>query len=79
MILFQAIAFALVIGGAFVVVLTRRPERQIIALALYGALLSVLFTSLKAPDVALSELAVGTLIIPFIIFVTLAKMQDPDA
>lgn len=79
MILFQAIAFGLVIVGAFVVVLTRRPERQIISLAFYGALLAVLFTALKAPDVALSELAVGTLIIPFIIFVTLAKMRDPDA
>lgn len=79
MMLFQAIALALVLAGAVVVVLTRKPERQVIALGLYGSLLAVLFTALKAPDVALSELAVGTLIVPFIIFVTLAKMRDPNA
>lgn len=79
MILIQAIAFALVALGAVVVVVTRRPDRQVIVLALYGALLALLFTVLKAPDVALSEIAVGTLIVPFILFVTLAKMQDPNA
>lgn len=79
MIVLQAIAFALVALGALAVVLTTRPERQIIALAFYGGLLAVLFTVLKAPDVGLSEIAVGTLIVPFILFVTLAKMQDPNA
>lgn len=79
MIAIQAVAFALVALGAVAVVLTRKPDRQVIVLALYGALLALLFTVLKAPDVGLSEIAVGTLIVPFILLVTLAKMQDPNA
>lgn len=79
MILFQAIVLALVAAVATAVVLTRRPRMQIIVYALYGGLLAVAFASMKAPDVALSEIAVGSLIVPFILFVTLAKMQDPNA
>lgn len=79
MIILQAIAFALVAIGAAAVVLTRRPDRQIIVLSFYGSLLAVLFVALKAPDVAFSEIAVGTLVIPFILFVTLAKTRDRNA
>ena len=79
MIVLQAVAFALVALGALAVVLTRRPGRQILVFAVYGGVLSVLFTALKAPDVALSEIAVGMLVVPFVLFVTLAKMQDPNA
>ncbi len=76
MIVLQAIAFLFVAVGATVVVLTRDPLRQVLALALYGLLLSILFLFLQAPDVALSELAIGAAALPLILLVALAKMRE---
>ena len=76
MIVLQAAAFALVAVGATVVVLTRNPLRQLLAFALYGLLLTILFLLLQAPDVALSELAIGTAALPLILLVTLAKLRE---
>ena len=69
---FQAVAFLLVAAGATMVVLTRQPARQVIVLGVYGMLLTILFMALQAPDVALSELAVGTAALPLMLLVTLA-------
>lgn len=75
MIVLQATAFAFVAVGATVVVLTRDPLRQVLAFGLYGLLLTVLFLLLRAPDVALSELAIGSAALPLILLVTLAKLR----
>lgn len=56
---------------------SRRPERQVIVYSLYGLLLTLLFLIIRAPDVAFSELTVGSVAIPLTILVTLAKMRDP--
>lgn len=61
---------------AVVVVLTRDPLRQVLAFALYGLLLSILFLFLQAHDVALSELAIGTAALPLILLATLAKLHE---
>ncbi|HJS88008.1 MAG TPA: hydrogenase subunit MbhD domain-containing protein [Acetobacteraceae bacterium] len=71
-------SYILVAIGALMVVLTRRPERQVLVYSLYGLLLSLLFLVIRAPDVALSELAVGSVAIPLAILVTLSKMRDPE-
>lgn len=76
MIALQAAAFGLVAIGATVVVLTRDPLRQAFAFALYGLFLTILFLLLQAPDVALSELAIGTAALPLILLVTLAKLRE---
>lgn len=76
MIALQAAAFAFVAVGATVVVLTRDPLRQVLAFGLYGLLLTVLFLLLRAPDVALSELAIGSAALPLILLVTLAKLRE---
>lgn len=57
------------------VVLARDPSRQVFALAVNGAVLSLLFFALQAPDVALSELAVGTAATPLLFLVTLAAVR----
>jgi energy-converting hydrogenase B subunit D len=76
MIVLQAMAFSFVALGATVVVLTRDPLRQVLAFALYGMFLTILFLLLQAPDVALSELAIGTAALPLILLVSLAKMRE---
>jgi energy-converting hydrogenase B subunit D len=59
--------------SGLLVVLCRDPGRQVLALAGNGLVLSVLFFVLQAPDVALSELAVNTVITPLLFLVALAS------
>jgi uncharacterized MnhB-related membrane protein len=58
--------------SGLLVVLSRDPKRQVFALAANGILLTMVFFVLQAPDVALSELAVNTVILPLLFLVTLA-------
>ncbi len=71
--LLQAILYLLVAFTGAAVVFNKRPVNQVIVYAAFGLTLSMLFFVLHAPDVALSELAVGTLAIPAIVLVTLMK------
>ncbi len=57
------------------VVLTRDPTRQALAIAANGLVLALLFLALQAPDVAYSELAVGTAAIPLLFLVVLAAIR----
>ena len=66
---------ALELASSIVVVTCRDPLRQTILLSLYGLVLAVLFMSFQAPDVALSELVVGSVIIPLVVLLTLAKVR----
>ncbi len=74
---FQAAALVLVAAGGTAVVLTREPRKQVFVLAAYGMLLTILFMALQAPDVALSELAVGTAALPLMLLVTLSILAKP--
>ncbi len=57
------------------VVLTRGPARQVIAISANGLVLTLLFMALQAPDVAFSELAVGTVVLPLMGLVVLASAR----
>ena len=57
------------------VVLTRDPRRQALAIAFNGLILALLFMSLQAPDVAYSEIAVGTAAVPLMIFGVLVSLK----
>ena len=72
---FEILLFSLlgVIGTA--VVLTRNPKRQIFIAGVFGLVEAILFYALQSPDVALSELAVGTIALPALVLVTLAKLE----
>jgi len=67
--------FVLAAGSGAAVVLTREPRRQVFAMAANGLVLTLLFFALQAPDVALSELAVGTAATPLLFLVTLACVR----
>lgn len=57
------------------IVLSRDPRRQIFAIAANGLALTLLFTALQAPDVAFSELAVGTAALPLLFLVALVSVR----
>ena len=71
----QVVLLVLVAVGAGVVVLTRKPVRQVVVLSAYGLLLALLFLALQAPDVSLSELAVGAIVLPILLLAALAKIR----
>jgi energy-converting hydrogenase B subunit D len=72
----QGILLMLVAAGGLTVVIVRDPVRQTIVLSLYGLLLALLFFSFQAPDVALSALVVGSVILPLMILLALAKVRE---
>ncbi len=68
-------ALTLVLLGGTAVVLTEKPTRQAIMLSAYGVLLGTLFLSLSAPDVALSQIGVGTAVVPLIVMLAIKRIQ----
>jgi uncharacterized MnhB-related membrane protein len=69
------VALLLVAGCATVAVLVRDPVRQALVLAVLGVALAVLFTVLQAPDVALSQLAVGGALTPLLLLLSVRKVK----
>lgn len=57
------------------VVLSRRPERQVVTYSLFGLTLGVLFLALQAPDVALSQVTVGAAVTPMMILLAIRTMN----
>lgn len=74
----QVTVLVLVAAGALVVVRTRDRVRLVLVLSAYGMLLALLFFVFQAPDVTLSELAVGAIALPLILLLTIAKVRDPQ-
>lgn len=74
----QVTLLVLVAAAATLVVLARVPTRQVVLLSIYGVLLAVLFLSLQAPDVTLSELTVGAVLLPLLLLLTLAKVKGQE-
>ncbi|HEX4399638.1 MAG TPA: hydrogenase subunit MbhD domain-containing protein [Trebonia sp.] len=74
----QVTVLVLVAAGATVVVRTRTRVRQVLALSVYGMLLAILFLVFQAPDVTLSELTVGAIVLPIILLLAIAKVSKPD-
>ena len=71
----QVAILVLVAAGATIVVLSKAPVGQVIALSSYGLLLALLFLAFQAPDVTLSELTVGAVALPVLLLLALAKVQ----
>ena len=72
----QIALYALVVVGAASVVFTRDPKRAVFVFGFYGTTLGLLFLALQAPDVALSEIAVGAAAVPLVTLVTLSRMRE---
>ena len=69
------VALVLVAASATVAVVTRDPMRQALVLSVLGVVLAVLFTVLQAPDVGLSQLAVGSALTPLLLMLTVRKVR----
>jgi uncharacterized MnhB-related membrane protein len=74
----QAMALSLVALGGPAVVLTREPMRQAVVTGLYGLALALLFFVFKAPDVALSQIVVGSVGLPVMILLTISKVRGRE-
>jgi energy-converting hydrogenase B subunit D len=73
--LLVVVLLVLVAAGATAVVVTRNTTRQVVLVSVYGVLLMLVFLSLQAPDVALSELGVGAVLLPLLLLLGLAKLK----
>jgi uncharacterized MnhB-related membrane protein len=71
-----AMALVLVAAAAVAVVMTDDPARQAVTLSVYSLLLAVLFVAMSAPDVALSQIGVGTAIVPLMVMLAIRKVRD---
>ncbi|MCW2887463.1 MAG: energy-converting hydrogenase subunit [Streptosporangiaceae bacterium] len=74
-------AMILVVVMATAVVLTRDPVRQAIVLSGYGIAMGIAFVVLQAPDVAMSQIGVGTVIVPLLVVLAItaiARVLGPD-
>lgn len=74
--LLQITLLLLVAGGATAVVLIRQNIRQVLMLSGYGLTLALLFFVFQAPDVTLSELVVGAVLLPVVLLLVLAKVGN---
>lgn len=74
----QVTVLVLVAAGATIVVRTRTRVRQVLGLSVYGMLLAILFLVFQAPDVTLSELTVGAVVLPIILLLAIAKVRKRE-
>jgi energy-converting hydrogenase B subunit D len=75
MTLLLTLALLAVAASGTVVALTPDPERQAVTLSVFGLLLGTLFVLGAAPDVALSQLAVGTALVPLLVLLTVRSVR----
>lgn len=71
----QAVTLVLVAAGALAVTRATDRVRQVLLLSGYGLLLAILFFTFQAPDVSLSELTVGSVVLPVILLLAIFKVR----
>lgn len=76
MIVLLLIMLTLVGVGGAAVVFTGDPAKQAVTLSVYGMLLTCLFMLLAAPDVALSQVAVGSAVVPLMVLLSVGAVRN---
>lgn len=76
---FFALVLTLVAGAGWLTVVTREPVRQAMLAGILALLLALLFFAVQAPDVALSEIVVGSAAIPLMLLLAIAKIREEQA
>jgi len=71
----QWTSLLLVMAAAPGVVLSREPKSQVVALSFYGLLCGLMFFVFQAPDVALSQITIGAVMLPLLILLALTRMR----
>jgi energy-converting hydrogenase B subunit D len=61
-----------------VTVLVREPLRQLIVAGVFGLSLAAMFLAFGAPDVALSEIVVATVVVPLMALLALARLSKRE-
>jgi energy-converting hydrogenase B subunit D len=77
--MFEAVNLILLVGmllSALLVVQVRRVIDAVIAFAAVGTFLTLIFFQMQAPDVALSEAAVGAVAVPMVVLISMAKIRS---
>jgi energy-converting hydrogenase B subunit D len=74
----QATCLVVVAALGTLVVATRDPLRQAAVSGIFGLALAALFVAVQAPDVALSQIAIGTIVVPVLVLLALAKIREHD-
>lgn len=69
------VALTLVGVAGTAVAFTFDSERQALTLSIFGLFLTVLFVVLQAPDVALSQLAVGAAVVPLMVMLAIRRIR----
>lgn len=72
----QVVALLAVAVAGTATALVRDPLRQVVVSGALGVTLALLFFVYHAPDVALSQIAVGTIAVPAMVLLTLAKLRE---
>lgn len=70
------LALLLVASCGTAVVFTRDPLKQAIVAGVFGMSLCILLLVFSAPDVAMSELTVGTIAYPLMVLLALARTRS---
>ncbi len=73
--LLEWMSLLLVAAAAPGVVLSRDPRSQVVTLSFYGLLCGLMFFIFQAPDVALSQITIGAVMLPLMILLSLTKMH----
>jgi energy-converting hydrogenase B subunit D len=71
----QGVLLVAVAGGGLAVTQTRDPVRQAVVASIFGLLLAALFFAFQAPDVALSQIVVGSVALPAMILLAVARTR----
>lgn len=71
---FLVLVLLLCAAGGTAVVLTRRVRVQAILLSIFGLILTLAFLVLQAPDLALAQLAVGSVAVPILFVLVINKV-----
>jgi uncharacterized MnhB-related membrane protein len=71
----QIAILVLVAASATAVVFTRNPDHQPIGVSFFGLVLALMFLIFQAPDVALSQLVIGTVGLPLMLLLALACLK----
>ena len=74
----QVTVLVLVAAGAVAVVRTTDRTKLVLMLSAYGMLLAILFFVFQAPDVTLSELAVGAIALPIVLLLAINKVRKRE-
>ena len=72
--LFLLASLCLAAAGGTAVVLVRRMRVQAIVLSLFGLIQTLVFLALKAPDLALAQLAVGSAAVPVLFVLVINRI-----